>query len=84
MFDRDNSNFIDINEFNELCKYMGLFLTKDQLVEIFAKSDTDHDKQIDYDQFVKALKYIKMMIALEALQKIGLTFEDMVTGFSKN
>ncbi len=67
MFDKDNSNCIDINEFNELCKYMGLLLTKDQLVEIFAKSDRDNNRVIDYDEFVGALRYIKIMIAMDAL-----------------
>jgi len=36
MFDKDNSGFIDFNEFTELCKYMGLFLNKEALLEIFS------------------------------------------------
>ena len=40
-FDRDQSGSIDINEFTELCKCMGLFLSKDVIHKLFAAADKD-------------------------------------------
>ena len=47
MFDKDQSGYIDFNEFTELCKYMGLFLNKQALLKIFSQADRNHNNQID-------------------------------------
>lgn len=73
MFDKDKSGQIDIYEFNELLKYMGLHMSSEKLLEVYSKADTDHNKSIDVNEFTKSLKILKQMVANQALEDIGLS-----------
>ena len=62
MFDADQSGYLDFYEYTDLwytqyiciyiyiySKYLGLFLTREERVKLFAKADMTNNNQIDYD-----------------------------------
>lgn len=63
MFDADGSGYVDYNEFQELCKYMGLFLNNEAMIDLFAKADSSGNNQIEYKEFRHALDVLKKEIA---------------------
>lgn len=77
-FDKDKSGYIDYNEFCELCKYMGLFLDKEESLKLFSMADRNNNNQIDMREFKYAMALLKLRIAYETLRKLGLTIEDLV------
>jgi len=77
-FDVDRSGYIDYNEFCELCKYMGLFLDKEKSLKLFSMADKSNNNQIEMNEFKYAMALLKLQIAFETLNKLGLTIEDLV------
>jgi Ca2+-binding EF-hand superfamily protein len=49
MFDKDQSGYIDFHEFTEMCKYLGLFLTREKRIKLFSEADQRNNGQIDFD-----------------------------------
>lgn len=80
-FDNDNSGTIDFNEFTELCKFMGLFLSKETRLKLFAQADKDGTNLIELDEFKGTMVMLTKTIATRALDKIGLSKEDIIWAF---
>jgi hypothetical protein len=76
-FDHDQSGYIDFNEFTEMTKSMGLFIKTDELVKLYATVDRKGVGQIGYDQFKECIYILQGQIGRKALEKAGLTVEDL-------
>jgi hypothetical protein len=76
-FDANQSGFIDFNEFQEMTKSMGLFLKKDDLVKLFAQADKKGNGGLNFDQFKFAIKILQNQVAVKAMEKVGLSKEDL-------
>lgn len=44
MYDSNNDGYLDPKEFSRFCRGMGIFLSRDDLVNIFSSLDTDYDR----------------------------------------
>ena len=51
MFDKDKSGSLDFTEFCELCKYMGLFLNRETLLQLYAEADENDNNSIEFEEF---------------------------------
>ena len=54
LFDKDNSNSIDVTELRDAMKALGIFLKKEEVKQYMLKVDKDGSGEIDRDEF-KAL-----------------------------
>jgi len=52
-YDRDNDGHIDFGEFSELLDELGLGYDDAQARSAFDSLDTDHNQQIDFDEFAR-------------------------------
>ena len=57
---------------------MGLYLNEEESLKMFALADTNDNNFIDYWEFQNAIFLIKQKIALETLQELGVTTQDLV------
>lgn len=73
MFDKDKNGTLDFQEFCELCKYMGLFLNKEILLQLYAEADENDNNNIDKDEFKVAITVLKNKVGNDALEMMGLT-----------
>jgi hypothetical protein len=78
MFDKDESGSITFSEFQDLCKYMGLYLNREKGLRMFSMADTSGNNLIEVWEFQNAMILIKLQIARETLTKLGITTEDLV------
>ena len=51
MIDKNGSGTIDFSEFKELCKYFGITLNDQALMELFAESDSDASGELAFPEF---------------------------------
>ena len=56
MFDRDNSNTIDYNEFQKMLNYVDKDLTNKEIEYVFKKFDEDNSNSLELNEFKKALE----------------------------
>jgi Ca2+-binding EF-hand superfamily protein len=49
LFDKDQSGSLDFDQFTDMCKYMGLFLTREQRLKLFSQADESGNGAIEYD-----------------------------------
>lgn len=59
-FDRDNSDSIDSNELGRLLRVNGLKPLDSEVLKILKKYDLDKSGKIDFDEFVKIYKDLKL------------------------
>jgi thioredoxin-related protein len=78
MFDKDNSGYIDFDEFCELSKYMGLHLNQEEMLSMFSQANTNSNNYIDYWEFQNAILLIKLKIVQDTLANIGVTSEELI------
>ena len=52
LFDRDNSGSIDSHELKDAMKALGIYLTKDETVELLKRVDRDGSGQVELDEFM--------------------------------
>lgn len=64
MFDKDATGNISYTEFTEICKYMGLFLNKEALLDVFSKADQSGTNLIEFEEFRYAMILLKKQIAI--------------------
>ena len=50
-FDKDNSNYIDINELKDVSKDLGKEMDQAELEEAMKDLDVNKDNKISYDEF---------------------------------
>ncbi len=81
-FSRKNQGKIGIEEFAELCKYMGLNLPNSTRLQIFAKVDADKSGDLEFTEFLRGLAELKQVIIQQSIEKMGLTINDLVTSFA--
>ncbi|WOL15687.1 calmodulin-7-like isoform X1 [Canna indica] len=55
VFDKDQNGFISADELRHVMKNLGELLTDDEVNEMIKEADTDHDGQINYQEFVKVM-----------------------------
>lgn len=80
-FANKNLGQIGIEEFSEVCKYMGLNIPNSKKLQIFSRVDLDKSGELEFIEFLKALREIKMMIIFDSIETLGLTVNDLVTQF---
>lgn len=78
MFDKDKNGTLDFQEFCELCKYMGLFLNKEILLQLYAEADENDNNNIDKDEFKVAITVLKNKVGNDALEMMGLTRRQLI------
>ena len=57
---------------------MGLYLNQEESLKMYALANTNDNSYIDYWEFQNAIFLIKQKIALETLQELGVTTQDLV------
>jgi len=57
---------------------MGLYLNQEESLKMYALANTNDNNYIDYWEFQNAIFLIKQKIALETLQELGVTTQDLV------
>ena len=57
---------------------MGLYLNQEESLRMYALANTNDNNYIDYWEFQNAIFLIKQKIALETLQELGVTTQDLV------
>jgi len=77
-FDKDGNGSLSFDEFNDLCKNMGLMMSDEQALELFSKVDADKDNKIGMNEFEDAAQMIIGIVASNTLTRLGLTLEDLV------
>ena len=77
-FDKDRSGMLDFDEFCELCKYMGLFLNRETLLQLYAEADENNNNHIEFDEFAHSIDVLKGQIGKDALGVMGLTKEELI------
>jgi hypothetical protein len=77
-FDKDGNGSLSFDEFNDLCKNMGLMMSDEEALELFSKVDQDKDNKITLMEFEDASKIIIEQVAKKTLTKLGLTLEDLI------
>ena len=50
---------LDFDEFCELCKYMGLFLNRETLLQLYAEADENNNNHIEFDEFSHSIDVLK-------------------------
>jgi Ca2+-binding EF-hand superfamily protein len=55
-FDRDNSGYLDKDEFQKFLSKIGVFLTTQELRSIYDKYDVNKDGNIAYAEFVSLIR----------------------------
>ena len=78
MFDKDLSGTLDFAEFCELCKYMGLFLNRETLLQLYAEVDENNSNSIEFEEFELAINLLKRSVVNEALAIQGFTRQDLI------
>lgn len=81
-FSRKNQGKIGIEEFAELCKYMGLNLSNSTRLQIFARVDLDKSGNLEFTEFIRCLAELKQVIINQSIEQIGLTINDLVSSFA--
>ena len=72
MFDADGSGAIDFAEFSQIFKYMGVYLSKEQLTRIYSAADGNGDGVIQYQDFDACLSQLYRMVVETLLNDLGL------------
>ena len=57
---------------------MGLFITREELLKLYAQADKNNSNYIDRDEFKDAIIMLKKRIAMNALERAGFAPEDLV------
>ncbi len=78
MFDKDRSGSLDFDEFCELCKYMGLFLNRETLLQLYAEADENDNNNIEFEEFQLAINLLKKQVGNDALGMMGLSRQDLM------
>ncbi len=78
LFDKDKGGTLDFGEFCELCKYMGLFLTRETLLQLYAEADENDNNSIEFDEFVLSINILKRQVGRNALESLGLSREQLI------
>ena len=73
VFDTDHSGSIDFIEFVEITKFMGLQLSEQRAMTLFAQADRKGNAKIDADEFSQALKILRHEITTKAIETMGLS-----------
>lgn len=55
-FDRDNSGYLDKDEFQKFLSKIGVFLTTQELRSIYDKYDLNKDGNIAYAEFISLIR----------------------------
>ena len=78
MIDKNGSGTIDFSEFKELCKYFGINLNDQALMELFAESDDDASGELAFPEFDRALTTLESKVGAGALQQMGLSTANII------
>jgi hypothetical protein len=73
VFDTDHSGSIDFLEFVDITKFMGLQLSEQRALTLFAQADRKGNSKIDADEFSQALKILRHEIIMGTIDTIGLS-----------
>jgi hypothetical protein len=76
--DVDGSGFVEMGEFRDICKYMGIAVSEENLVRIFAISDKKRRRKLDLQDFMYAQMRLRLLIAEEAMNKTGLSKKELI------
>lgn len=49
--DKDGSGFIELNEFKHICNYMGIKVSQDNVIKVFAISDRKKRRKLNLMEF---------------------------------
>mmetsp|Transcript_26505 Transcript_26505/g.77946 ORF Transcript_26505/g.77946 Transcript_26505/m.77946 type:complete len:199 (+) Transcript_26505:3-599(+) len=72
-FDADRSGVMELEEFEEVIKNMGLNMSRQRAMQIFAKADKDSNGVINMDEFEKAYEYLRAELTMQAMLELGLS-----------
>jgi hypothetical protein len=79
--DKDGNGSISQSEFSQICKLMDINISMDNLMKIFSLADKAGEGVLDLENFIYAFFRLRLLVAIDALKKIGLTYEEMMIGF---
>lgn len=79
--DLDSSGVLDSAEFMELTRKMGLRLSKQHAMRIFAQADTNGSGFIDYTEFDMAIKLLREETTQSTLSKLRVDSETLIMLF---
>jgi len=80
-FDKDDSGFISYWEFTDLCRSMGLNMSRDRFIQLFSLCDTSKDNQITFEEFENSLEILKEELTNETLGQMGFSSSRLVKIF---
>ena len=80
--DKDGDGIITQTEFSEICKLMDINISQENLMKIFSLADKAGRRYLDMEQFMYAFFRLRLLVAYEALAKMGLTKDKMMIAFA--
>lgn len=81
MVDKDGNGRITLSEFMEICKLMSINISNENLMRIFSMADKKGQGFLDMEQFMYAFFRLRLLVAFESLNKIGLTKSELLIAF---
>jgi Ca2+-binding EF-hand superfamily protein len=78
IIDKDQDGYICLTEFAEVSKHMGLHISQENMVRIFAMVDKRRKRKLGLSEFSQALIRLRLVVAQEALLKSGFSKEELM------